>query len=131
MNTPRSTGPTGFSETDMLNYAVRMVIPLRREFGRSLDVPHFMHDFAYAREIIDQAKASQDARLREYARYFETKLLGPRDGSRPAKPATPAVANAPALTPPAPEPTPAPIAPELSEAELRAKMMNKYRSGLR
>jgi hypothetical protein len=126
MNTPSSFNSTGFSDSSMLNYAVRMVVPFRREFGRSLDVAHFLHDFAYAREIIDQAKSSQDARLREYAGYFETKLLGPRDASRAATPsASPPAVRASATTAAEPE------AAELSEAELRARMMSKYRSGLR
>jgi hypothetical protein len=126
MNTPSSFGiSTSFGDSDMLNYAVRMVVPFRREFGRSLDVAHFLHDFAYAKEIIDQAKSSQDARLREYAGYFEAKLLGPRDASRPAKPPASTVSKPSA--PPAREPE----VVELSEAELRTRMMNKYRSGLR
>jgi hypothetical protein len=130
MNSPSNFGnSTSFGDSDMLNYAVRMVVPFRREFGRSLDVAHFLHDFAYAREIIDQAKSSQDARLREYAGYFETKLLGPRDVSRAAKPTT-SVISKPSVNPAITHAAQPEVA-ELSEAELRARMMNKYRSGLR
>jgi hypothetical protein len=126
MNSPSNFGnSTSFGDSDMLNYAVRMVVPFRREFGRSLDVSHFLHDFAYAKEIIDQAKSSQDGRLREYAGYFETKLLGPRDDSAAISTSLP-VAGKPSATPVAMS-----KAPELSEVELRARMLSKYRAGLR
>lgn len=125
MNTPSSFNSTGFGDSATLNYAVRMVVPFRREFGRSLDVSHFLHDFVYAKEIIDQAKSSQDARLREYAGYFETRLLGPRDASRAVSPVSPTGGTPAATLAPEPE------AAELSEAELRARIMSKYRSGLR
>ena len=48
-----------FGDSNLMNYVVRMVIPMRREFSRALDVAHFMHDFAYAREILEQAKANK------------------------------------------------------------------------
>ncbi len=31
-------------EQEVLNTVVRMVVPMRREFGRQLDVRHFLHD---------------------------------------------------------------------------------------
>ncbi len=60
-----------FGTGDEMNVTVRMVIPLRREFGRMLDVSHFMHDDVYARGMIDLAKSSSDARLRGYATFLE------------------------------------------------------------
>ena len=67
-----------FGAGDEMNVAVRMVTPLRREFGRMLDVSHFIHDDAYARGIIDLAKSSCDARLRGYAAFLELhRGLGP------------------------------------------------------
>lgn len=110
-------------DSDLMNYAVRMVIPLRREFGTSLDVPHFLHDFTYARGILDQAKASRDPRLREYAGYLENKLLGPRNGPPPAAPRA-APAQSPAVVH-----TRAEV--QAGEDELRRKMMAKYKGGLR
>lgn len=69
---------SGFGDGDEINVAVRMVTPLRREFGRPLDVSHFLHDAAYARSIIDLAKSSKDARLRGYAIFLEGRMgLGP------------------------------------------------------
>lgn len=121
--------PPDFGDSDLMNYAVRMVIPLRREFGTTLDVPHFLHDFTYAREIIEQAKSSQDPRLREYAGVLDAKLFGPRNGleRRVAAPQAAAPAGAP---PTAPAAGPA-AEPAVSESELLLRRMNKYRSGLR
>jgi len=118
-------------DSDMMNCVVRMVTPMRREFGRTLDVPHFLHDFAYAREIIEQARSSQNAQLREYADTLDAKLFGPRHGLTrttkvPAAPAAGMPGAAAAAAPAAATPNAAP-----TEAELRARMMSKYKSGLR
>jgi hypothetical protein len=122
-------------DSDMMNCVVRMVTPMRREFGRTLDVPHFLHDFAYAHEIIEQAKSSQNAQLREYAATLDAKLFGPRHGIE--RTARGPVAAAPASAAPAAGPAPASAgpapaaAPGSSEAEMRARMMSKYKAGLR
>lgn len=116
-----------------MNYVVRMVTPLRREFSRSLDVAHFMQDVAYATEILALATNSKDERLRQYGTYLQTKLLDPRNGTfsqadppqlMPADslPTTPASAAAA-------EPTTKDA--KGSEAQLRSQMLAKYRSGLR
>lgn len=117
-----SMGPS--DDSQLMNYLVRMVVPMRREFGRSLDVAQFLHDFAYAREVIDQALGSQDARLREYAAYVQQRYHGPRVADSPS----PAAAARSAAA--APEPAPA-ADTSAEEAELRAKMLKKYTSGLR
>jgi hypothetical protein len=113
-------------DSHLLNALVRMVVPLRREFGRQLDVQHFLHDLAYARDIIDLALSSKDTRLVEYARYVETRRFGPRIAQ--AGPS-----SAPAADPPA---APIPAAPAAAPAkptaeELRARVMKKYTDGLR
>ena len=109
-------------DSDFMNYVVRMVIPLRREFGRVLDVGEFMANRPYAIEVIQQALLSKDERLREYATYVQGKLLGPRT----AGPVAPAVQGSGGQA----EPAPAKPASPTDEA-LRAKMLAKYRSGLR
>ena len=106
----------------LMNYLVRMIVPLRREFGRNLDVTQFLHDFAYAREVMDQALSSQDARLREYANYVQQRYHGPRLTDAPAPPAAAAKTAAAA---------PAPGSQAVDEAELRARMLKKYTDGLR
>jgi hypothetical protein len=106
---------------DLLNHVVRMVTPMRREFGFALDVANVLRNVSYAREVIERAKTSQDARLREYADYLELKIFGPRNGpaTRVDKAGSPAV-----------EPPEAKSSPEL-EAEMRERMLSKYKSGLR
>jgi hypothetical protein len=123
-------------ENNLVNYVVRMVVPMRREFGRRVDVQAFLHDVEYAREVLQEALQSQDARLREYAVYVEKLLHGPRTAPvlpKPHAPAAPA-APAPAASTAAPPTVPgAPAAPAAGseEAELRARIMKKYTSGLR
>lgn len=124
----------------VLNVVVRMVVPMRREFGRSLDVQQFMHDQGYAQTVLEQALASRDERLRQYAQQVQQHLFGPRAATSPA-PAVPAaaaalpptatasVADAAAAAAAAPA-TPAPVV-DPTEAELRARMLRRYTTGLR
>ena len=70
-------------DSGLMGYALRMVIPMRREFGRSLNVQHFLHDLAYAKEVLDEARTSQNQKLRECAEYIESKMLGPRNAAAP------------------------------------------------
>lgn len=118
-------------DNEILNHLVRMVVPMRREFGRKLDVGQFMHDFQYATEVLEQARLSLDPRLREYGLYVEKRMHGARiaDSTPPtptstpvAKPAAPAAASTPA---------PTPAADKATEDELRARVLKKYTSGLR
>ena len=108
----------------LLNTLVRMVVPLRREFGFSLDIQNFLADSSYAETVLTEALASQDPRLREYATYVKARLMG----ARTAFPSAP-MSNA------KPAPAPAPAAPteseELSEEEMRARVLRKYTGGLR
>jgi hypothetical protein len=117
-------------DSRFMNYVVRMVIPMKREFGRTLDVSQFLNDRPYAIEVIQQALQSKDERLREYAVYLEGKMFGPRNSSPGAAASNAAAPSAsPAPTPPA---ATAPAqAGEPSDAQLRAKMLAKYKSGLR
>jgi hypothetical protein len=120
-------------ESSVLNFVIRMVVPMRREFGRSLDVQLFMRDEAYARSVLDQALASRDQRLRDYAQYVSRHLGGARQVDPPLIDTTTPMALDP-LGPPsaATKPAPAASAPaEPTEAELRARMLKKYTSGLR
>lgn len=111
-------------DSQLMNYVVRMVVPMRREFGRQLNVGQFLHDFAYAREVLDEALRSQDARLLDYAKYVERRMHGPRIAdSATAAPAPAApVPEAAAAPPPAGNP---------SAEELRARVLKKYTTGLR
>ena len=130
------------ADSQLMTYLVRMVVPMRREFGVALDVHQFVHDRAYATAVINQARGSVDPRLRDYADNIEKRLLlGPRAASAPAEvvaaPAQPApltspgpLANAAAPAPAAAPASAAKTAPA-TEADLRARMMKKYTTGLR
>jgi hypothetical protein len=107
----------------LMNYLVRMITPLRREFGRSLDVTQFLHDFTYAREVMEQALSSQDPRLREYATYVQQRYHGPRVAESTAPAPSPAAA--------APAKPAGASSTAADEAELRARMLKKYTDGLR
>jgi hypothetical protein len=119
------------NDSDLMNTLVRMVVPMRREFGRQLDVRHFLHDVEYAKDVIRQALTSQDPRLQHYASYLAAHHLGPRNATQAPKPAAP---DAPP-TPPAPtaqaaaKPVPERSSP--SAEELRQRVMQKYTTGLR
>ena len=120
-------------DNEILNYLVRMVVPMRREFGRKLDIGQFMHDFQYATEVLEQARASADPRLREYALYVEKRVHGARIAD--STPAAPTPAPAPATKSDVPAaastPAPSPAADKATEEELRARVLKKYTSGLR
>lgn len=64
-----------FARGDLMAYAIRMVTPLRREFGRALDVTHFLYKAEYAKEIIALALTSKDARLRAYATFLQLEMF--------------------------------------------------------
>ena len=115
------------ADSQIMNYVVRMVVPMRREFGRSLNVVQFLHDLTYAREVIGEALTSQDPRLREYADYVQQRLHGPRTAEAPttaAKASDNAVADTKQHAA-AVEPVGA------TEEQLKARMLKKYTSGLR
>jgi hypothetical protein len=131
MATNGTPAPPDFDNSDLMNYVVRMVIPMRREFSRSLDVSHFLHDFAYAKEIIDQAKLSKDARLREYALYLEGKLAGPRNATVPSESDAKKAASKPSEKPVSSGAAMEDRDIDPMEAQMRERMLSKYKSGLR
>lgn len=113
--------------SSLMNTALRMVIPLKREFDRSLDVQHFLDNPAYAREVIEQALNSQNPRLRQYAVYMSDHLLGRRNGPDRMLARTDATPTAAAPTPAA---TTSPAVTS-AEAAARQQVLDKYRTGLR
>ena len=124
--------------SDLMNYLVRMVVPMRREFGRQLDVRHFLHDVEYAREVIRQALTSQDARLLQYAKYVEEHHLGPRNASNALPRAEKAQradngekAAAPSPAKATDETVEVPLSANPTAEELRERVLRKYTSGLR
>ena len=114
-------------DNEILNDLVRMVVSMRREFGRKLDIGQFMHDFQYATEVLEQARVSLDPRLREYGLYVEKRMHGARIADSTPRAPAPAAKAAAAPAPPAPSPA----ADKATEDELRARVLKKYTSGLR
>jgi len=113
-------------DSQVMNYVVRMVVPLKREFGRTLDVNRFVADAEYRRLVLDEARGSRDARLRDYAAYVETRQAGARSAAPVPASALPAAPAAAAATNAA-----APATEGPSEEELRRRMLAKYTQGLR
>jgi hypothetical protein len=123
----------------VMNTLLRMIVPMRREFGRNLDVKHFLHDLEYRQDVISQALQSQDTRLRDYAQYVQTLMAGPRMTAR--APSPPAVAEKVAaaaqpsiiesMFPATMSPPSTQAEPKSKEDELRDQIMRKYTSGLR
>ena len=133
-------------DSKIVNYLVRMVVPLRREFGQHLDVQHFLHDLDYAQEVLKKALSSQDTRLREHAEYVSKLKFGPRVGDAHSAIAATAAAAPVATATSSPEvpgerrksSRDAPVAatqptatPLSAEEEMKARIMKKYTSGLR
>lgn len=113
------------SDSDLMNYLVRMVIPIKREFGRTLDVQKFLVDRPYAVEVIHEAMQSHDPRLQEYAAYVQGKVFGPRSGG--GHPVTEVARKAPESVAPG-------FQPESTSAtmeDLHRKRLDKYKMGLR
>src|SRR5262245_5204574 len=110
----RSPGAPDRSE--IIDHIVRMVVPVRREFGKSINVTRMLDDTVYAQSAFDLVLASQNEQLRKQASYLQTAILGPRNAT--------AAQVAHART-----------APPTTESEdarrARAETMGKYRSGLR
>jgi hypothetical protein len=80
----------------VLDAVVRMVVPMRREFGCSLDVQAFMRDAVYAHQVLGQALGSQVERLRQYAEVAQRNWRPVQAAAAPAAPVVAANA-APAL----------------------------------
>lgn len=129
----------------VMNTLLRMIVPMRREFGRNLDVKHFLHDLEYRQDVISQALQSQDTRLRDYAQYVDKLMAGPRMAAQPPTPPAASTAAAAAAAAAANSSPPSIIEsmfpanagpstqaePKSKEDELREQIMRKYTTGLR
>jgi hypothetical protein len=109
----------------ILPFVTRMIVPLRREFGRELDVHRFMADAAYAQAVLERARGSADQRLRDYAEYVGRHLGGARETDAPrvelGQPGFEATA-----------PGVARLDDEAADAEaLRQRILKKYQGGIR
>ncbi len=134
----------------IVNYLIRMVVPLKREFSINLNVSQFCHDLAYAKEVIDAALTSQNPSLKEQAQYVASLTFGPRTGTPPPSVKTKQTLAADPTLGGTPPPASAsstkrekkaqeaasnaanqPATPLTPEEEMKAQIMKKYTSGLR
>ena len=134
------------NDSEIMNYLMRMVVPMRREFGEALNVRQFLHDQVYADDVLKKALSSQDPGLRERAEYIGKLRYGPRVGTPQPEAGKSPPAAAPTGQSPVgverrkkPRDTPAEKAPGAAapsqalspEEEMRQNIMKKYTSGLR
>jgi hypothetical protein len=114
------------NDSEIMNYLVRMVVPMRREFGQKLDVVQFLHDSGYATDMLELAHTSQDPRLKEYAQYVQERHHGARVADSASAEKTTGASGPKKSATSAPS-----AATKTVEEELRAKVAKKYTSGLR
>jgi hypothetical protein len=60
----------------MYLHAMRLVVPMRREYGKNIDVQNFLYDLSYAREILRLAIDSKNERLKENAEQLARIVFG-------------------------------------------------------
>jgi hypothetical protein len=80
---------TSTAETDLFNVLVRMVTPMRREFGWTFDVQQARSDAVYARQVAARARTSQAERLRGYAEFVDSLVEEPVAPAAKVEPAAP------------------------------------------
>jgi hypothetical protein len=123
----------------LVGYLIRMMPPLRREFGMRLDVQLFLNDPNYAMDVLQKGLRSTDARFRECAEYVSKLRLGlpAEDIGEPTVFSASTYAESKPFVDTPSEPQGAPVAErklpdaELTAEELHARMLKKYTSGLR
>jgi hypothetical protein len=65
--------------SDVFARVMRLVVPMRREFGRNIDVQKFLYDLAYAEEVLNLAINSQNEKVKDAAEYLWRLVFGPRE----------------------------------------------------
>ena len=72
--------------SDFITHALRIVVPMRREFGRSVNVQAMLDEPGYARDVITLAMSSTNPQVRTEAEHLQALLAAPRPAA--AQPAT-------------------------------------------
>lgn len=67
--------------SDVFTRVMRLVVPMRREFAKNIDVRNFLYDAAYAEEVLKLALSSQNEKVKDAAEclwrlVFETREAG-------------------------------------------------------
>jgi hypothetical protein len=120
MGTPtdvRVQQPPGRSE--IIEHIMRMVVPVRHEFGQSINVARMLDDSGYAQSVFELVGASRNEQLRKEASFVHGAIFGPR-------------ASMAAVTAQAKDQGQVPAAVDSEDTRrARAEVMGKYRTGLR
>lgn len=69
--------------SDVFARVMRLVVPIRREFGKNIDVQDFLYNATYAKEILDMASSSQNEKLKENIEYLGRMVFGPSESGFP------------------------------------------------
>ncbi len=113
-----------FDQSAFVHQAIKLVVPMRREFGHSIRVENMLSDPAYAQTVLELALSSNNERLRELALYMQRMLSGPRGG--PSVPVDTPLQSGPITTE-----TEESSSVDAERAALEAQKADKYRRGLR
>jgi hypothetical protein len=65
--------------SDVFARVMRLVVPMRREFGKSLDVQNFLYDPAYAEEVLNLALSSRNEKVKDAADCLWRLKFGSRE----------------------------------------------------
>lgn len=65
--------------SDVFAFAMRLVVPMRREYGKNIDVQKFLYDLSYAREVLQLAISSKNEKLKENAEHLVRLVFGSHD----------------------------------------------------
>ncbi len=107
------------NQSEIISRAMKLVVPMRHEFGLRVNVMNLINDSTYAESVFQMASGSGNERLREEARYLQRMIFGPREG--------PGVPGATGARPPA---APSPLDQSARDQAL-ADRAAKYTRGLR
>lgn len=64
--------------SDVFARVMRLVVPMRREFGKNLDVQDFLYDPAYAEEVLNLAISSRNEKVKDAAECLWPLVFGSR-----------------------------------------------------
>ena len=62
--------------SDVFACAMQLVVPMRREFRKSIDVQNFLYDLTYAKEVLDLAGSSRNEKVKENAEHLGRMVFG-------------------------------------------------------
>jgi hypothetical protein len=88
---------TGLHNPALQDTLVRMIVPMRREFGRAIEISQMLREPRYAQAVIAEAMTSREERLRNYAALAERYLRAAEKAPQTPAPGTAAPSSTAAL----------------------------------